>query len=105
MFTALAALMAVRSRGLASGSPPPWRAAMVISLMYLENTLPRAWSVAAFLRRIVAHLEWPDMILGDARRAPPPRARRERSRSPDRRARAALLRSWSRAGSACLAPE
>src|SRR5262247_2184059 len=64
MLTDLAAATAVRSRGLASGSPPPWRAAMVISLMYFENSLPRAWSVAAFLRLIVAHLEWPDMVSG-----------------------------------------
>ncbi len=42
MFTFFAAEIAVRSRGLASGSPPPWRAAMVISLMYLEKILPRA---------------------------------------------------------------
>src|SRR5437867_11767630 len=62
MLTDLAAETAVRSRGLISISPPPWRAAMVISLMYLENTLPRAWSVAAFLRLMVAHLEWPDMV-------------------------------------------
>src|SRR5207247_9639619 len=55
-------LTAVRSRGLASMSPPPWRAAIVISLMYFENSLPRAWSVAAFLRLIVAHFEWPDMV-------------------------------------------
>src|SRR5262245_12560733 len=61
MFTDLAAWIAERSRGLASASPPPCRAAMVISLMYLENSLPRAWSVAAFLRLMVAHLEWPDM--------------------------------------------
>src|SRR5262245_47334041 len=93
MLTDLAALMAVRRRGLASGSPPPWRAAMVISLMYLENTLPRAWSVAAFFRRIVAHLEWPDMILGDARRASPPPVRHEPRRSPCRTSRAVLLRS------------
>src|SRR2546426_3067111 len=62
MFTALAAATAPLSRGFASGSPPPWRAAMVISLMYFENSLPRAWSVAAFLRLIVAHFEWPDMV-------------------------------------------
>src|SRR5437867_4055818 len=63
MLTALAALTAARSRGLPSGSPPPWRAAIVISLMHFENSLPRAWSVAPFFRLIVAHLEWPDMAL------------------------------------------
>src|SRR5262247_1429409 len=61
MLTDLAAATAVRRRGFASRSPPPWRAAMVISLMYFENSLPRAWSVAAFLRLMVAHLEWPDI--------------------------------------------
>ena len=66
MLTALAAAMAVRRRGFASGSPPRLRAAMVISLMNLEKTFPRAWSVAPFLRLIVAHLEWPDMGSGAA---------------------------------------
>ena len=41
----------------------PWRAARANSLMYFEKSLPRAWSVAAFLRLIVAHLEWPDVAL------------------------------------------
>src|SRR5881296_3730747 len=68
MFTALAALIAERRRGFASASPPPWRAAIVISLMYLLNSLPRAASVAAFLRLIVAHLEWPDMTRREAPR-------------------------------------
>jgi hypothetical protein len=62
MLTALAAAIAERSRGFPSGSPPPWRAAFVISLIHLENSLPRAASVAPFLRLIVAHLEWPDMV-------------------------------------------
>ncbi len=66
MFTDLAAWIAVRRRGFASGSPPPLRAAMVISLMYLVKTLPRAASVAAFLRLIVDHLEWPDIGTGAA---------------------------------------
>jgi len=42
MLTDLAAAIAVRRRGLVSVSPPAMRAAMVISLMYLENILPRA---------------------------------------------------------------
>src|SRR5207249_3690013 len=41
MFSALAASMAVRSRALPSGSPPPWRAAMVISRISLVKTAPR----------------------------------------------------------------
>src|SRR5689334_8914255 len=62
MLTLFAAAIAVRRRGFDSRSPPPWRAAIVISLMNFENSLPRAWSVAAFLRLIVAHFEWPDMV-------------------------------------------
>src|SRR6202050_5021873 len=61
MFSALAAATAPRSRGLASGSPPPWRAAMVISLIRRVNIFPRLASSAPFLCLIVAHLEWPDM--------------------------------------------
>src|ERR1700758_5038148 len=61
MFSALAAAMAVRRRGLPSGSPPPDRAAMVISLIRRVNVLPRLASSAPFLCLIVAHFEWPDM--------------------------------------------
>src|SRR5579863_685479 len=61
MFSALAARMAVRRRGLPSGSPPPALAAMVISLIRRVNVLPRLASSAPFLCLIVAHLEWPDM--------------------------------------------
>src|SRR5512135_1022098 len=60
MLAALAARMAVRRRGLASGSPP-LRAAMVISLITRVNVLPRLASRAAFLCLMVAHFEWPDM--------------------------------------------
>src|ERR1700733_8786231 len=63
MFSFLAARMAVRSRGLESGSPPPTRAAMVISRISLVKMRPRLASVAAFLCLIVAHLECPDMII------------------------------------------
>src|SRR5947209_16345388 len=52
---------AARSRGLPLGSPPPRRAATVISLRILLNILPRRASVAAFLCLIVLHLLWPDM--------------------------------------------
>ena len=43
------------------GSPPPMRAAIVISRMTRVNTRPRLASVAAFLCLIVAHFECPDM--------------------------------------------
>src|SRR5580698_454278 len=60
MFSALAAAMALRKRGLPSGSPPDL-AAMLISLMSCVKILPRLASSAPFLCLIVAHLEWPDM--------------------------------------------
>src|ERR1700751_4085015 len=61
MFSFLAAAMAVRRRGLVSGSAPPSRAAMDISRISLVKTRPRLASVAAFLCLIVAHLECPDI--------------------------------------------
>src|SRR5947207_14802623 len=61
MFAALAARIAVRRRGLVFGSPPPMRAAMLISRMIRVNTRPRLASVAPFLCLIVAHFECPDM--------------------------------------------
>src|SRR5580700_8260251 len=61
MFSALAAAMAERRRGLPSGSPPPERAAMVISLIRRVKILPRLASSAPFLCLIVAHFEWPDI--------------------------------------------
>src|ERR1700748_283517 len=60
MFSALAARIAVRSRGWPSGSPPP-RAAMEISLIRRVKILPRLASSAPFLCLMVAHLEWPDI--------------------------------------------
>src|SRR6516164_6840598 len=60
MFSALAAAMAVRKRGLVSGSPP-FLAAMEISLMRRVKILPRLASSAPFLCLMVAHLEWPDI--------------------------------------------
>src|SRR5437764_15454790 len=60
ILTAFAATIAVRSRGLASGSPPP-RAAIMISLIRRVNALPRLASRAAFLCLIVAHLLCPDI--------------------------------------------
>src|SRR2546422_5859014 len=41
MFSALAASMAVRRRGFPAGSPPPCRAAMVISRISLVKAAPR----------------------------------------------------------------
>src|SRR3954451_15987821 len=51
----------VRSVGLASGSPPPVRAATSTCLISLAKSLPRALSDAPFLCLIVAHLECPDI--------------------------------------------
>src|ERR1700752_3169563 len=62
MFSFLAALMAVRRRGLVTGSAPPVRAAIVNSRIILVKILPRLASVAAFLCLIVAHFECPDMV-------------------------------------------
>src|SRR5580692_1625768 len=62
MFSPLAARMAVRRRGLVSGSAPPVRAAIVSSRIILVKILPRLASVAAFLCLIVAHFECPDMV-------------------------------------------
>src|SRR5438876_220621 len=61
MLTPLASWIALRSRGLPSASPPPIRAAMVISLMTFVNMRPRFASRAPFLCLILAHLEWPDI--------------------------------------------
>ena len=63
MFSFFAAAMAVRSRGLEFASPPPMRAAIVISRMMRVKTRPRFASVAAFLCLIVAHFECPDMTI------------------------------------------
>jgi hypothetical protein len=60
MLSALAEAMADRSRGLPSGSPPPMRAATVISLISLVNILPRLASAAPFFLLIVLHFECPD---------------------------------------------
>jgi hypothetical protein len=42
---------------LASGSPPPWRAATLISRATFVNNAPRLASFAPFWRLIVDHLE------------------------------------------------
>ena len=54
---ALAAWMTVRKRGLPSGSPPPNRAATVISLISLEKIFPLLASAAPFLCLIELHFE------------------------------------------------
>src|SRR5690606_24722199 len=59
MFAAFAVSTARRSRGLKLGSPPPSRAATVISRISLVNMWPRFASFAAFLRLICAHLLCP----------------------------------------------
>ncbi len=59
MLTARAPSIARRSRGLPSGSPPPARAATVISRMILVQTDARRESVTAFFRLICFHLLWP----------------------------------------------
>src|SRR5579859_5015852 len=61
MFSFLPAKIAVRNLGFESGSPPPTRAAIVISRITLVKMRPRLASVAAFLCLIVAHLECPDI--------------------------------------------
>src|ERR1700684_2584132 len=65
MFSALAARIAVRSRGFPSGSPPPPLAAIVISLIKRVKIFPRLASSAPFLCLIVAHLEWPDITTSE----------------------------------------
>src|SRR6476620_6443790 len=62
MLTDLASATIVRSRGLASMSPPPLRAATVNSLMMRVKIFPRLASAAPFLCLMVCHLEWPDML-------------------------------------------
>src|SRR5437764_15437597 len=61
IFSAFAAAIAVRRRGLVSGSPPLF-AAMLISLIRRVKILPRLASNAPFLCLIVAHLLWPDIV-------------------------------------------
>ena len=62
-FTARARSIASRSRKLPSGSPPPSRAASMISRVILVKMAPRFTSFAPFWRLIWDHLEWPDIVL------------------------------------------
>src|SRR5512147_390930 len=61
MLAAFALSYTVRRRGLLSGSPPPRRAAIVISRISFVKTLPRLASSAPFLCLMVCHLECPDI--------------------------------------------
>src|SRR5215467_11523080 len=63
MLASLADSMAALRRMLALASPPPLRAATVISRRILENSLPRWTSVLPFFRLICDHRECPDMDL------------------------------------------
>src|SRR5438552_8961216 len=61
MFASLADSIAALRRMLALGSPPPLRAATVISRRIFEKSLPRWTSVLPFFRLIWDHRECPDM--------------------------------------------
>src|SRR5262245_15568738 len=62
MLAALALSMARRRRGLALGSPPPERAATVISRMMRVQILPRFSSWRPLRCWILAHLLCPAMV-------------------------------------------
>ena len=61
MFAARALIITVLRRGLESGSPPPIRAAIEISLINFVKILPRFASANPLACLIVAHLLCPDM--------------------------------------------
>jgi hypothetical protein len=61
MFLSRASSIARRNRALPFGSPPPIRAATVISLISLVQSWPRLASAAPLVRLMVDHLEWPLM--------------------------------------------
>src|SRR5213595_3845421 len=61
MLLAFASATAARRRALPATSPPPIRAATVISLRMRVKTLPRFASAAPFLCLMVDHLLWPDI--------------------------------------------
>src|SRR2546421_7541918 len=61
MLTERALSMAYRSFRFIAGSPPPWRAAMMMARLSLLNSLPRLASIAPFLCLMVAQWECPDM--------------------------------------------
>src|SRR5256885_4350336 len=51
------------NRALPVMSPPPIRAATVISLLIFVKTLPRFASAAPFLCLMLLHLLWPDILV------------------------------------------
>src|SRR5271168_4337386 len=55
--------MASYSVGLPAGSPPPVRAATSMFLISRANSLPRRASLTAFWCFVVAHLEWPLIVV------------------------------------------
>src|SRR5688500_5534266 len=59
----LALVTASSSPGLPARSGPPMRAATSMFLISLANDFARRLSMMAFLCLVVAHLEWPDMLL------------------------------------------
>src|SRR5215472_4661089 len=59
----LAFWIAWNSVGLPAGSPPPVRAATSTFLISLANSFPRLASTTAFLCLVVAHLEWPLILV------------------------------------------
>src|SRR4026207_475889 len=61
MVEALADPVGDLSRALPLGSPPPLRAATVISRRIFEKSFPRWTSVLPFFRLICDHRECPDM--------------------------------------------
>src|SRR5262249_19335384 len=62
MLAPLADSIAAFSLRLPLGSPPPLRAATVISRRIFENSFPRWTSVLPFFRLICDHRECPDMM-------------------------------------------
>src|SRR5512141_349832 len=60
MLASFAASMAVRRRALPAGSPPPARAATVISRMSFVKREPLAAPWASFFRLILDPRLWPD---------------------------------------------
>ena len=67
--------IAFSSAALASGSPPPSRAATVIARESFENAAPLRESTIAFLCLMLDHFECPDMpSVYEPRRPAPPRA-------------------------------
>src|SRR5712692_10448883 len=67
MLAARAASVAALRRRLPLGSPPPFRAATVISRRIFEKSFPLCTSVLPFFRLICDHRECPDMAPSPSR--------------------------------------